>query len=64
MSLQVVNTVVSVHGPHLESHVVAAGGQELALRIPLDSVHLISVPLNNQIFYTKKIFFSDIRLFN
>ena len=56
MSLQVVNTVVSVHGPHLESHVVTAGGQELALRIPFDSVHLISVSLKNSIFYNKKIF--------
>ena len=56
MSLQVVNTVVSVHGPHLESHVVTAGGQELALRIPFDSVHLISVSLKNSIFYNKKYF--------
>ena len=30
---------------HLEGHVVAAGGEELALRVPLDRVHLVGVAL-------------------
>ena len=45
VSLQVMNTCLSVHGPHFESHVVTAGGQELALRVPFDGIHLISMAL-------------------
>ena len=45
MSLQVVNTAVAVHGPHLECHVVTAAGKEFPLRIPLDRVHLVGVTL-------------------
>ena len=42
-NLEVMYTGVPVHGPDFEGHVVAAGGQELALRVPLDRVHLVGV---------------------
>ena len=35
-----------VHGPNFEGHVVAAAGQELALGIPLDCVHLVCMALD------------------
>ena len=40
MGLEVVDAGVLVHAPNLEGHVVGAGGQELALGIPLDRVDL------------------------
>ena len=43
---QIVHRRVSVHAPDLEGHVVAAGGQELALRVPLDGIHLVGVALH------------------
>ncbi len=30
---------------HFKGHVVTAGGQEFALRVPLDGVHLVGVSL-------------------
>ncbi len=33
---------------HFEGHVVTAGGQELALRVPLDGVHLVGVSLQKR----------------
>lgn len=45
MGLQVVDTDLPVHGPHLQRHVVTAGGEELALRVPFDGVDLIGVSL-------------------
>lgn len=38
--LEVVHASLLVHAPHLEGHVVGAGGKELALGVPLDRVHL------------------------
>ena len=40
VGLQVVDAGVTVHAPDLEGHVVRAGGKKLALRVPLDCVHL------------------------
>ena len=40
VGLEVVDAGVLVHAPNLEGHVVGAGGQELALGIPLDRVDL------------------------
>ena len=45
VGLQVVDTDLPVHGPHLQRHVVTAGGEELALRVPFDGVDLIGVSL-------------------
>ena len=42
---EVVHGVVPVHAPDLQRHVVAAGGQELPLRVPLDGIHLVGVAL-------------------
>jgi hypothetical protein len=33
---------------HFEGHVVTAGGQEFALRVPLDGVHLVGVSLQER----------------
>ena len=43
---QIVHRRVSVHAPDLEGHVVAAGCEEFALWVPLDSVHLVCVALS------------------
>ena len=45
VSLKIMDTILPVHGPHLQSHVVATGGQKFALRIPFDGVHLVGVAL-------------------
>ena len=45
VSLKIMDTNLPVHGPHLQSHVVAAGGQKFALRIPFDGVHFICMTL-------------------
>ena len=49
VGLEVVDAGVLLHGPDLEGHVVAAAGQELALGVPLDRVHLVRVPLDRYI---------------
>ena len=46
VSGEVVHRVVPVHAPDLQRHVVAAGGQELPLRVPLDGIHLVGVALS------------------
>ena len=43
---QIVHRRVSVHAPDLEGHVVAAGCEEFALWVPLDSIHLVCVALS------------------
>ena len=40
VGLEVVNARLPVHAPDLEGHVVGARREELALRVPLDRVHL------------------------
>ena len=47
MGGEVVHRVVPVHTPDLQRHVVAAGGQELPLRVPLDGIHLVGVALGD-----------------
>ena len=46
---EVVHRVVPVHAPDLQRHVVAARGQELPLRVPLDGIHLVGVALGEDI---------------
>jgi len=43
VSLQIVAATISVHAPDLEGHVIRAGRQQLALRTPLDCIHLVCV---------------------
>lgn len=38
---KVVHALGHVHRPQLERHVIGAGGQQFALRVPLDSIHFI-----------------------
>lgn len=41
VSLEVMNTLVVLHAPDLESHVIGARRQQLTLRVPLDGVNFI-----------------------
>ena len=43
--LKIMDTNFPVHGPHLQSHVVTAGSQKFALRVPFDGVDLVGVAL-------------------
>ena len=45
VSFQIVHARVLLHGPNFQCHVVRARGQQTALRVPFDGVHLVLMAL-------------------
>lgn len=41
VSLEIMHVAIVVHRPNLERHVIGAGGQKCALRVPLDGVDFV-----------------------
>lgn len=41
VSLEIMHVAVVVHRPNLERHIIGAGGQKCALRVPLDGVDFV-----------------------